>query len=50
MKKPPLFSKAMSFGLYEETPAAAINFFKFQRIRALYRPLGDLLICFDMSS
>ena len=49
MKKPPLFSKAMSFGLYEDTLASAIHFFKFQRIRRLRRPLGDLLLSFDMS-
>lgn len=49
MKKPPLFSKAMSFGLYENTLASAIHFFKFQRIRRLHRPLGDLLRGFDMS-
>lgn len=49
MKKPPLFSKAMSFGLYENTLASAIHFFKFQRIRRLYRPLGDLLLRSDMS-
>lgn len=49
MKKPPLFSKAMSFGLYEGTLASAIHFFKFQRIRRLHKPLGDLLQGFDMS-
>ena len=49
MKKPPLFSKAVSFGLYEDTLASAIHFFKFQRIRRLYRPLGDLMLGFDMS-
>ena len=49
MKKPPLFSKAMSFGLYEGTLASAIHFFKFQRIRRLHRPLGYLLLGFDMS-
>jgi len=49
MKKPPLFSKAMSFGLYEDTLASAIHFFKFHRIRRLRRPLGDLLLGYDMS-
>ena len=49
MKRPPLFSKAMSFGLYEDTLASAIHFFKFQRIRRLHRPLGDLLLWYDMS-
>ncbi len=49
MKKPPLFSKATSFGLYEDTLASAIHFFKFQRIRRLHRPLSDLLLQFDMS-
>ena len=49
MKKPPLFSKAVSFGLYEDTLASAIHFFKFQRIRRLHRPLADLLLGFDMT-
>ncbi len=49
IKKPPLFSKAMSFGLYEDTLSSAIHFFKFQRIRRLHRPLGELLLGFDMS-
>ena len=38
----------MSFGLYEDTLASAIHLFKFQRIRRLRRPLGDLLLGFDM--
>jgi len=48
MKKPPLFSKAMSVVLYEDTPAATINFFKFQHIRGLYNHLAiclSVLIC-----
>ena len=39
----------MSFGLYEDTLASAIHFFKFQRIRRLHRPLGELLLGFDIS-
>jgi competence protein ComFC len=47
MKKPPLFSMAMSFGLFEGTLATAIHLFKFKHIRRLHRPLGKLLSCFD---
>jgi ComF family protein len=49
MKRPPLFSKAMSFGLYEDSLASAIHLFKFQRIRRLHRPLGALLLFFDIT-
>ena len=48
MKKPPHFAKAISYGLFDGTLAAAIHFFKFQRIKRLHRPLGDLLLTFDM--
>ncbi len=49
MKTPPHFAKAMSFGLFDGTLAMAIHFFKFQRIKRLHRPLGDLLPDFDMA-
>jgi len=49
MKKPPHFAKAMSFGLFDGNLATAIHFFKFQRIKRLYRPLGNLLLDFDLS-
>jgi ComF family protein len=49
MKKPPYFSKAMSFGLYDSVLASALHFFKFHRIKRLHRPLGDLLLHFDFS-
>jgi competence protein ComFC len=48
MKKPPYFSKAISYGLFDGTLAAAIHFFKFQRIKRLHRPLGDLLLSLDL--
>ena len=48
MKKPPHFAKAISYGLFDGTLAAAIHFFKFHRIKRLHRPLGDLLLTFDM--
>jgi competence protein ComFC len=48
MKKPPHFARAISYGLFDGTLAAAIHFFKFQRIKRLHRPLGDLLLTFDM--
>ena len=49
MKKPPHFAKAISYGLFDGTLAAAIHLFKFQRIKRLHRPLGDLLLGFDMT-
>jgi ComF family protein len=48
MKKPPHFARAISYGLFDGTLATAISFFKFQRIKRLHRPLGDLLLTFDM--
>ena len=47
--KPPYFSKAMSFGLYDGILAAALHFFKFHRIKRLHRPLGEFLVDFDLS-
>jgi ComF family protein len=47
LKKPPPFSRAVCFGLYDGVLATAINHFKFQRIRRLYKPLGRLLLDLD---
>jgi ComF family protein len=49
MKRPPLFSKASSFGIYEGILAEAINRFKFQGIKRLAGPLGALLPDLDAS-
>lgn len=49
MKKPPLFSLAMSFGIYDGALAEAINIYKFHGIKRLYRPLGKLLLEFDLT-
>ena len=38
----------MSYGLYRDELAAAIHVYKFQGIRRLYRPLGQLLSVFDL--
>jgi ComF family protein len=46
----PPFSRAESFGLYENVLAAAINLYKFHGIRRLYTPLGRLLLDFDVSA
>ncbi len=46
--RPPLFSRAICFGLYDGVLANAINVFKFQKIRRLYRPLGKLLLDLDV--
>lgn len=48
-KKPPLFSKAVSYGLYDGKLAAAINAYKFNKIKRLYKPLGKFLLEFDMT-
>ena len=47
MKKRPLFSKAMSFGIYEGILAEAINLYKFHGIKRLAAPLGEFLTDFD---
>lgn len=39
----------MCFGLFDGALATAIHFFKFQRIKRLQRPLGDLLADFDIA-
>ncbi len=49
LRIPLFFSKTMSFGLYKDTLSEAINLFKFQGIKRLYRPLANLLLDFDMS-
>jgi ComF family protein len=49
MKKNPYFSKAMSFGLYDGVLESALHCFKFQRIKRLHKPLGDLLLLFDFN-
>jgi ComF family protein len=46
IKKPPLFSKAMSFGIYEGILAEAINRYKFHGIKRLAGPLGAFLLDF----
>jgi ComF family protein len=48
MKKPPHFARAMSYGLFDGTLAAAIHLFKFKRVKRLRKPLGDLLLSFDI--
>lgn len=47
IRKPPSFSKASSFGIYEGILAEAINLYKFHGIRRLGGPLGALLHDFD---
>ena len=49
MKKVPPFSRAESFGLYDNILATAINLYKFHGIRRLHTPLGRLLLGFDIS-
>lgn len=48
LRNPPLFSRAVSFGIYEGTLAAAINLFKFHKLKRLSRPLGNLLLGIDI--
>lgn len=40
----------MSFGIYDGALAEAINLYKFHGIKRLYRPLGKLLLEFDLTS
>ncbi len=47
MKKRPLFSMAMSFGIYEGILAEAINLYKFHGIKRLAGPLAEFLTDFD---
>ncbi len=48
LRKSPPFSRAICYGLYDGVLATAINVFKFQKIRRLYKPLGKLLLDLDM--
>ena len=48
LKRPPLFSKGVSFGIYKDTLSEAINLFKFHGIKRLHKPLGNLLLDFDI--
>ena len=48
LKRPPAFSVAMSFGIYDNILAAAISRFKFFGIRRLHKPLGKFLLEFEM--
>jgi ComF family protein len=43
IKDPPPFSRAISFGIYDEVLATAIHALKFRRIKRLHKPLGTLL-------
>jgi ComF family protein len=49
MHEKPLFSRAISFGLYGGILESALHCFKFQRIKRLHKPLGDLLFHFDFA-
>ncbi len=49
INKPPYFSKAISFGLYDGMLASALHFFKFHRIKRLHQPLGKFLLDFDFA-
>lgn len=48
LKKEPPFSKVINFGLYEGVLAEAINHLKFHGIKKLSKPLGRLLLGFDL--
>ena len=50
LKKAPPFTRAESFGLYENILATAINLYKFHGVRRLYTPLGRLLLGFDIAA
>jgi ComF family protein len=49
LKKAPPFSKVMNYGLYEGSLAEAINQLKFHGLKRLAKPLGRLLLSFDLS-
>jgi ComF family protein len=49
MKKMPLFSKVLSYGLYEGVLQEAISQLKFHSVKRLSKPLGRLLLSFDLS-
>jgi ComF family protein len=48
LKKPPPFSRVITYGLYEGAIREAINQFKFYGLRRLSKPLGNLLLGFDL--
>lgn len=48
MKQPPHFESATSFGLFEGLLSTAIHLFKFQRVKRLHGPLGELLMVCDV--
>lgn len=48
LKKPPPFSRVITYGLYEGIIREAINQFKFHGLRRLSDPLGNLLLGFDL--
>lgn len=49
LKKAPPFSKVINYGLYEGLLAVAINHLKFHGLKRLAKPLGRLLLSFDLS-
>jgi len=48
LKKPPPFSRVITYAIYEGVIREAINQFKFYGFRRLSKPLGDLLLGFDI--
>jgi competence protein ComFC len=48
MKKKPVFSKCITYGIYEGALAEAIHQFKFYGLKRLARPLGSLLLNIDL--
>lgn len=48
IKKPPPFSRVISYGLYEGVLAEAINQLKFYGVKNLSRPLGNLFLYIDL--
>jgi competence protein ComFC len=48
MKKKPVFSKCITYGIYEGSLAEAIHQFKFYGLKRLARPLGSLLLDIDL--
>jgi ComF family protein len=49
LKKTPLFSRVINYGIYEGVLAEAINHLKFYKVKRLAKPLGSLLAAFDLS-
>jgi ComF family protein len=48
IKNPPPFSMVISYGLYDGVLAEAINQLKFYNVKRLLKPLGRLLLNFDL--